>query len=828
MDLQTLLVSLEEVVSDGFARYSKYIIQDRAIPDARDGLKPVQRRIMYAMFKEGNTDNKPYRKSAKSVGVIIGNYHPHGDSSVYEAMVRLSQDFKMNYPLVDMHGNNGSLDGDPPAAMRYTEARLSSIAMLLLENVNKATVAFAPNFDDSELEPIVLPSYFPNLLVNGSTGISAGYATDIPPHNLGEIIDACILMINNPDAKLNDILKIVKGPDFPTGGIIQGKDQIAKAYESGKGRIVVRAKLSVEDDKNIKVINISEIPYEVNKAELVRKIEEVKYDKKVDGIIAVRDESDRKGLSIVIELKKDANEKLILNYLYKNTNLQVYYNFNMVAIVNKTPKLLGIMPLLNCYIEHQQDVLKNMSEYELEISEKRKHIIEGLIRAVDVIDEVIEIIRSSLNRQDSIKNLIKRYAFSDLQAQAIVDLRLYRLSNTDIQVLNQELEELNDYIKHLELILSDQNFLNQQIIKKLEEVKSKFARKRKSKVEKDIEEIVIEKEELIPFSEVMISISKDGYIKRSSLRSYQSSNYEIVKKEDDFIFAISPATTLNKLLLFFDDGSYAFIPVYEIQESKWKDFGKHINNYVQVNNNTKVINAMLVDDFKTRKVLVSLSALGQVKISELKDLEITRYNKVSKYMNLSEDDKIVSVFDADLNDDLMIMSSNANVLRYPLKSIAISSLRSKGVKAMNLGNSTLVGGFSCSSSSDAYLLVVFENGYAKKVKISSITLGKRATKGTQLIKNSENVLNILKLKEDNDLVVVDSTNNVSLIPTKEITASKKINELSKISELDNGKTLIYACIIENLLVSKIQIEDKETSEYQLFEDEQLVLFSDEE
>ncbi|MGL4382918.1 MAG: DNA topoisomerase IV subunit A, partial [Bacilli bacterium] len=577
--MKTILLNLEDVIGDGFARYSKYIIQDRAIPDARDGLKPVQRRILYAMHVEGNTYNKPYRKSAKSVGVIMGNYHPHGDSSIYDAMVRLSQDFKTNHPLIDMHGNNGSVDGDSAAAMRYTEARLSKIASFLLENVEKNTVLFAPNFDDTELEPVVLPSYYPNLLVNGAMGISAGYATDIPSHNLGEIIDATILRIKKPTCTLDALLNIVQGPDFCTGGIIQGIEGIRQAYQTGKGRIVIRAKLSTTQQKNIKTIIISELPYDVNKAELVKKLEEIRYDKIIDGILAVRDESDRSGLRVVIELKKDCNEQLVLSYLYKNTNLQVYYNFNMVAIVNKTPKQLGLIALLDCYIEHQKEVLTNKTRYELDLNNKRLHIVEGLSKAVSIIDEIIVLIRASKNRGESISNLINRYEFSEMQAAAIVDLRLYRLSNTDVSVLQEEYESIQALIKQLQQILDDPIVLNNVIIDKLKVIKKDFAIERLSQIEEEIQDITITKEQLIQEQDVMISISKAGYLKRSSLRSYQSSNEQLVKKEEDFIICITQANTLDKLIIFLDNGQYAFIPVYEIIEGKWKDVGKHISNY---------------------------------------------------------------------------------------------------------------------------------------------------------------------------------------------------------------------------------------------------------
>ncbi|MEG0283493.1 MAG: DNA topoisomerase IV subunit A [Erysipelotrichales bacterium] len=820
MDTKTLLMTLEDVVSDGYARYSKYIIQDRAIPDARDGLKPVQRRILYAMYREGNLHTKPFRKSAKSVGVIIGNYHPHGDSSVYDALVRLSQNFKMNHQLVEMHGNNGSIDGDSAAAMRYTEARLSPIALQLLNNVDKNTVAMAPNFDDTELEPVVLPAYYPNLLVNGATGISSGYATEIPSHNLKEVIDATILRIENPTCELKDVLKIVKGPDFCTGGIIQGKDQIKKAYQTGKGRIVIRAKLEVVPNKNIKQIIVSEIPYDVNKAELVKKIDEIKYDKVIDGIIGVRDETDRNGLRIVIDIKKDASEELILNYLYKNTNLQVYYNFNMVAIVNKTPKLLGIMNMLDAYIEHQKDVVINMTNYELEVSQRRLHIVEGLINAVDVIDEVIQIIRESKNRSDSIKNLINRFKFSQLQAEAIVDLRLYRLSNTDIEVLQEELEKLNAYIRKLSLILSDPNVLNQEIIGKLNEVKDEFGIKRRTKIENEIEEIVIEKEQLIADVEVMVSISRDGFIKKSSMRSFSSSNNEIVRKDDDFIISISKASSLDRLLVFFDNGMYAYVPVYTINETKWKDFGTHINNYVSGLSSTKVVNAFLIRDFKTAHNLVSVTKNGLIKQSPVKDLDLTRHTKAVKYINLKGEDEVVATFVATYNDDVVLLSKKGYILRYALSSISETGLRTAGVKAINLVDDEVVDGISCASFGNEQLYIVFANGNTKRIKLEQIEIGNRTTKGSLYVKakktNPDLALSMFMIKDNTEVFVVDSTYNVTLLHTMDTPLSGPQEGLKKSVKMAQTDFIIESCVLKDLLLEPIEhIEKKE----QFLEDE---------
>lgn len=458
---------LDILVGERFGRYSKYIIQDRALPDARDGLKPVQRRILYAMYKLGLSANRPYKKSARIVGDVIGKYHPHGDTSVYEALVRLSQDFKVRLPLIDMHGNNGSIDGDPAAAMRYTEARLSKYSEYLLEDINKRTVGFVPNFDDEEYEPTVLPAKFPNLLVNGASGISAGYATEIPPHNINEIIQAVIYKLNHKRAKLDDLMEIVKGPDFPTGGIVQGINGIKKAYETGRGKIIIKAKCETVEMKNINQIVITELPYDVNKANLVRKMSEIYQKKNIDGIIDIRDESDREGLRIVVDLRKDANSEDILNFFFKTTDLQINYNFNMVAIANKRPLLMGLNELLDLYISHQKEVITNRSNYELAAAKKRLHIVEGLIEMVSILDAVIQTIRSSENKRDAIENLVATYNFSDLQAEAIVMLQLYRLTNTDIVQLQIEKEKLSQLIEELNDILANEASLVRVIKKEL-------------------------------------------------------------------------------------------------------------------------------------------------------------------------------------------------------------------------------------------------------------------------------------------------------------------------------------------------------------------------
>ncbi|MDN6656259.1 MAG: DNA topoisomerase IV subunit A, partial [Staphylococcus simulans] len=558
-------LSLEDVIGDRFGRYSKYIIQERALPDVRDGLKPVQRRILYAMYSSGNTFDKNFRKSAKTVGDVIGQFHPHGDSSVYDAMVRLSQDWKLRHVLIEMHGNNGSIDNDPPAAMRYTEAKLSQLSEELLRDINKETVSFVPNYDDTTTEPMVLPARFPNLLVNGSTGISAGYATDIPPHNLGEVINGTLKFIDNPDITVNQLMKHIKGPDFPTGGIIQGVDGIKKAYETGKGRIVVRSMVETETLRNGRQeLVVSEIPYEVNKSALVKKIDELRADKKVDGIVEVRDETDRTGLRIAIELKKDVNSEAILNFLYKNTDLQISYNFNMVAISEGRPKQMGIRQIIDSYLNHQIEVVTKRTRYDLFHAEKRMHIVEGLMKALSVLDEVIAIIRGSKNKRDAKDNLVAEFDFTEEQAEAIVTLQLYRLTNTDIVALEAEHKELEEQIKGLRHILDNHDALLNVIKDELKEIRKRFKSERLSRIEAEISEIKISKEVIVPSEETILSLSKDGYIKRTSIRSFNANKVEEVGlKEGDSLLRYVETNTQHIALVFTDKGRYLYLPVHK-------------------------------------------------------------------------------------------------------------------------------------------------------------------------------------------------------------------------------------------------------------------------
>ncbi|ENY5773563.1 DNA topoisomerase IV subunit A, partial [Listeria monocytogenes] len=623
-------LALEEVMGDRFGRYSKYIIQERALPDVRDGLKPVQRRILFAMNVEGNTAEKGFRKSAKTVGNVIGNYHPHGDSSVYEAMVRMSQDWKVRNMLIEMHGNNGSVDGDPPAAMRYTEARLSPISAELLRDIEKETVDFIPNFDDTSSEPTVLPARFPNLLVNGSTGISAGYATDIPPHNLTEIIEAVIKRLDNPLCTTDDIMKIVKGPDFPTGGIIQGIDGIRKAYQTGKGRVVVRSKTEIEDIRGgRKQITIHEIPYEVNKANLVKRMDELRIEKKIEGISEVRDETDRTGLRIAVELKKDANAEGVLNYLFKNTDLQVSYNFNMVAINKKRPELMGIIPMLDAYIEHQKEIITKRSEYDIRKARARQHILEGLIKALSILDEVIKLIRGSKDKRDAKLNLQTKYDFSEKQAEAIVSLQLYRLTNTDIHELQSEAKSLAEQISVLEKILGDEAELIAVLKEELAEIKKKYKTARRTEVQAEIAEIKIDTEVLVANEDVIVSVTKEGYVKRTSQRSYAASNgAELAMKEADHAIFIQKMNSLDSLLLFTSKGNFIYRPVHELPDIRWKNLGDHVSHLASdLSAGEEIRSAIAIQAFTEEKRFLFVTKNGMTKQSAITNYKPQRYSK---------------------------------------------------------------------------------------------------------------------------------------------------------------------------------------------------------
>ncbi|HDG8503482.1 TPA: DNA topoisomerase IV subunit A [Staphylococcus aureus] len=728
-------LSLEDVLGDRFGRYSKYIIQERALPDVRDGLKPVQRRILYAMYSSGNTHDKNFRKSAKTVGDVIGQYHPHGDSSVYEAMVRLSQDWKLRHVLIEMHGNNGSIDNDPPAAMRYTEAKLSLLAEELLRDINKETVSFIPNYDDTTLEPMVLPSRFPNLLVNGSTGISAGYATDIPPHNLAEVIQATLKYIDNPDITVNQLMKYIKGPDFPTGGIIQGIDGIKKSYESGKGRIIVRSKVEEETLRNgRKQLIITEIPYEVNKSSLVKRIDELRADKKVDGIVEVRDETDRTGLRIAIELKKDVNSESIKNYLYKNSDLQISYNFNMVAISDGRPKLMGIRQIIDSYLNHQIEVVANRTKFELDNAEKRMHIVEGLIKALSILDKVIELIRSSKNKRDAKENLIEVFEFTEEQAEAIVMLQLYRLTNTDIVALEGEHKELEALIKQLRHILDNHDALLNVIKEELNEIKKKFKSERLSLIEAEIEEIKIDKEVMVPSEEVILSMTRHGYIKRTSIRSFNASGVEdIGLKDGDSLLKHQEVNMQDTVLVFTNKGRYLFIPVHKLADIRWKELGQHVSQIVPIEEDEVVINVFNEKDFNTDAFYVFATQNGMIKKSTVPLFKTTRFNKPLIATKVKENDDLISVMRFEKDQLITVITNKGMSLTYNTSELSDTGLRAAGVKSINLKAEDFVVMTEGVSENDTILMAT-QRGSLKRISFKILQVAKRAQRGITLLK----------------------------------------------------------------------------------------------
>ncbi len=806
--------SLEEIMGERFGRYSKYIIQDRAIPDVRDGLKPVQRRILYSMYKEKNTYDKPYRKSARSVGDIMGKFHPHGDSSIYDALVRLSQPWKSNTPFVDMHGNNGSIDGDSPAAMRYTEARLSKIAMEMLKDIDKDTVIFAPNYDDSLLEPTILPAKFPNLLVNGTTGISAGYATNIPPHNLSEVIDATIYRIDYPNSKLETIMDIIKGPDFPTGAIVEGINEIKKAYQTGKGKIVIKAKTRIEKNQII----IDEIPFEVNKANLVKTIDEIRVNKKIDGITEVRDETDRDGIRIAIDIKKEANSDLILNYLFKNTELQVSYGFNMIAIVNRRPKLLGILDILDAYIVHKKEVTIKKNEFDLAHAKARLHIVEGLIKAIGILDEVISTIRSSKNRSDSEINLMNKFGFTDKQAKAIVELQLYRLSNTDITLLEEEMSNLNKIISAIEEILKDENKLKTYMKEELRKIKQEYGVERKTLIKDEITEIKIDTTMMIPKEDVIVVVSKDGYVKRVSLRSYSASmNEDTLVKEDDYVIGLYEMNTLDTLLLFTNLGNYLYVPVYEIVEAKWKELGKHISNIIPLKENENIVGCMPVYDFDKDLYVTTFTRLGMIKRTKLSDYKLLRYSKPVLNIKLKDNDYVTNISYMTYNN-VIITTENGYSLIFDISEVPITGVKSSGVKSINLKDDYVTNGIIFNESNE-FLSVITNKGTGKRVRLHDLEKCVRARRGTMVIRevktNPHKIVKTLIINSK-DLLLIKTKNDIKKIKNTELpimdrystgsAISKEIIDVGVVKKLEN-KDNMFEIIKEDISEKEVSLEE---------------------
>lgn len=733
-------MTLEQIMGDRFGRYSKSIIQERALPDIRDGLKPVQRRILFAMNKDGNTYDKGFRKSAKSVGNVMGNFHPHGDSSIYEALVRLSQNWKLREPLIEMHGNNGSMDGDPPAAMRYTEARLSKIAGLMLQDIDKDTVEMALNFDDTEKEPTVLPARIPNLLVNGATGISAGYATEIPTHNLSEVLDALIYLIKHPTASLDKLMEFIPGPDFPTGGIIQGIDGIRKAYQTGRGRVVVRAKTEIETLRGGRQqINVTEIPYEVNKAQLVKRINDLRLAKKVEGIAEARDETDRSGLRIAIELKRGANANGILNYLLKNTDLQINYNFNMVAIDDQRPMRVGLKRILTSYLEFQKEIIRRRTQYNLTKAQQRLHIVEGLIKALSILDKVIKTIRTSKNRKDAKENLVKEYNFTPEQAEAIVTLQLYRLTNTDVTELEKEQEQLNSRINEYQLILTNENELAKVLTKEIRAIKKEFGNPRRTKIENHVEKLEIDTKVTVANEDVVVLVSHAGYIKRSSIRSFKASEAEENGlREDDYPLLIQQTNTLSHLFMFTNLGHIIYRPIHEIADARWKDTGEHISQTIGLADNEEIIKAMIFDKLDQPGTIIMGTSDGQVKQTAFNDYKPgSRYKShASVAIKLRDNAQVVNVDyyePTNENRSLLTISRQGYAVRYDVADVPVTGIRTAGVRAINLKDDDQVADQILVKDGQD-IAVITQRGAFKEMPVDEIEVGARARRGELVLR----------------------------------------------------------------------------------------------
>jgi len=788
--------TLEEIMGDRFGQYAKDIIQNRAIPDVRDGLKPVQRRILYAMFRDRNTYDKAHKKSATAVGNVMGHYHPHGDSSIYEAMVHMSQWWKQNECYIDMHGNNGSMDGDGAAAMRYTEARLSKISGELLKDIDKDTIEWAPNFDDTLYEPIVLPAKYPNLLVNGAKGISAGYATEIPPHNLGEVIDATIKRIDSPNCRLDTILDIVKGPDFPTGAIVEGKKEIEEALTTGRGRVIIRSKYEIIEDKKTKQILIHEIPFEVNKALLVKKISDIIYDKKIDGMLEIRDESDREEkVRIAIDLKKDADENNILNYLFKNTDLQVSYSYNMVAIVNRRPMIVGVVEVLDAYIAHQKEVITRRTKFDLEHAKARMHIVEGLIKALDILDEVIKTIRASKNKSDAISNLVKQYEFTEAQAEAIVNLQLYRLTNTDVNVLKEEHANLLRAIQILEGILSDEEKLKEVMKKELKSIKNEYATPRKTEIKEEITEIKIDTQAFIPKEDCIVVVTKDGYVKRVSKRSYASSDDKTGLKELDYVIGMYELNTMDTILMFTDNGNYLYVPVHEIPDMKWKDLGKHISNIIKISPDENIIDVVPVIDFEANKYITVFTKNGMIKRTMISDFKASRYTKPMPYIKLKDGDLVTNISYKN-GTDVFITTHNGFGLRFDINEVPILGSRASGVKGISLKNDVVASGNVIND--DEYLSLITSKNTGKRIRLAEFERISRARKGIQVIRDVKtNPYYILKT------FIINSKNNLGL-KFKEDIETIKLTELPIADRYSTGTSLSKHQILDVFIEKELE------------------------
>lgn len=813
--------TLEDIMGERFGSYSKYIIQDRAIPDARDGLKPVQRRILYSMYKEKNTYDHGYRKSAKTVGDVIGNYHPHGDSSIYDAMVRMSQPWKTRLPYIDMHGNNGSIDGDSPAAYRYTEARLSKISNEMVKDIDKNTVEFAPNFDDTTVEPTVLPAKFPALLVYGAQGISAGYATNIPPHNLGEVIDATIYRIDHPECSLEDLMQYVKGPDFPTGAIVEGIEGIKEAYTTGRGKINIKSKYTFEEEKGKLSLVITEIPFETNKALLVKKIDDIRIDKKIDGIVEVRDES-AADIRIVIDLKKTANKDLIVNYLLKNTDMQISYNFNMVSIVNRRPKLLGLAASLDAFIAHQRDVVKRRTEFDLAHAKARYHIVEGLIKCISILDEVIKVIRASKNKQDAKDNLVKEFEFTPEQAEAIVVLQLYRLTNTDVVALENEKAALEKIISGLTSILGSEAVLKSVMKKDLRDVRDNYETPRITEIKDEITEIKIDTTAMIPKEDVVVLVTKDGYIKRTSFRSYTASNPDdITIKENDYIIGMYEMNTTDTLLLFTSMGNYLHIPIHIIPDLKWKDMPKHVSNLIEMASGESIVSAIPAYNFETEKNVVIATHDGMIKRSKLKEFKLLRYSKETSCMKLKDNDYVIAAF-IEEKPCLFLTTDSGYGLSFKTEEVPVVGVKAAGVKAIKLKDDNLVSANQYSENEDEFIAIITDKGTGKRVRLNEFELSTRTRRGLLVIREVKtNPYKVLKtFITDSKNFIGLKNNDINIVKLTELPISDRHSVGSQLTKHNLIDVFQEATLIRSTKEQIDLIADKEITKIETVEEKE--------
>ena len=813
--------TLEDIMGERFGSYSKYIIQDRAIPDARDGLKPVQRRILYSMYKEKNTYDHGYRKSAKTVGDVIGNYHPHGDSSIYDAMVRMSQPWKTRLPYIDMHGNNGSIDGDSPAAYRYTEARLSKISNEMVKDIDKNTVEFAPNFDDTTIEPTVLPAKFPALLVYGAQGISAGYATNIPPHNLGEVIDATIYRIDHPECSLEDLMQYVKGPDFPTGAIVEGIEGIKEAYTTGRGKINIKSKYTFEEEKGKLSLVITEIPFETNKALLVKKIDDIRIDKKIDGIVEVRDES-AADIRIVIDLKKTANKDLIVNYLLKNTDMQISYNFNMVSIVNRRPKLLGLAASLDAFIAHQRDVVKRRTEFDLAHAKARYHIVEGLIKCISILDEVIKVIRASKNKQDAKDNLVKEFEFTPEQAEAIVVLQLYRLTNTDVVALENEKAALEKIISGLTSILGSDAVLKSVMKKDLRDVRDNYETPRITEIKDEITEIKIDTTAMIPKEDVVVLVTKDGYIKRTSFRSYTASNPDdITIKENDYLIGMYEMNTTDTLLLFTSMGNYLHIPIHIIPDLKWKDMPKHVSNLIEISSGESIISAIPAYNFETEKNVVIVTHDGMIKRSKLKEFKLLRYSKETSCMKLKDNDYVIAAFTEE-KPCLFLTTDSGYGLSFKMEEVPVVGVKASGVKAIKLKDDNLVSANQYSENEDEFIAIITDKGTGKRVRLNEFELSTRTRRGLLVIREVKtNPYKVLKtFITDSKNFIGLKNNDINIVKLTELPISDRHSIGSQLTKHNLIDVFQEATLIRSTKEQIDLIADKEITKIETVEEKE--------